>query len=84
MVKRRREDYTRIGEFKAPWNLPGIGRTILKITVLVDLDELLLKQAPLALANKYKHNKQTYGPFRVTVKELERKADEETNESNAD
>lgn len=75
MVKKRREDYIRIGEFKAPFKLES-GQTVFKITVMADLDEILTKQGPLALANKYQHNKQTYGPFRVTVKEIEKKQDE--------
>ena len=77
MVKKKREDYARVAEFKAPFNLPGLGRTVFKVTVLVDLEELLDKQGSLAVANKFRANKQTYGPFRVTIKEVVDKPKEE-------
>jgi hypothetical protein len=73
MVKKKREDYTQLAEFKAPWEIPGGGQVTLKVTVLVDLDELLDKQAPLVSINFRKQNKQTYGPFRVTLKEATEK-----------
>jgi hypothetical protein len=73
MVKKRREDYVRVAEFKAPWTPPGLNRITVKITILVDLEDLLEKQGPLVIANQRHNNKQTYGPFRVTIKEIESK-----------
>jgi hypothetical protein len=77
MVKKKREDYWRVAEFKVPFKLPGIEQTMFKVTVLADLDELLNNQGALAVANKFKANKQTYGPFRVSVKEVVNKPKEE-------
>jgi hypothetical protein len=43
-------------------------KRVFKIRFLVNTDALLLTMGPLAIASKYCHNKQTYGPIKVEVR----------------
>jgi hypothetical protein len=43
-------------------------RTVFKLKFLVNTDALLLTMGPLAMASKFGHNKQVYGPIRVEVR----------------
>lgn len=61
MAKRRRQDYTYLGEFTS-----SSGKDY-KIRVLVDLKEILALQGPLANVSRYHRHRQAYGPFKVTV-----------------
>lgn len=43
-------------------------KRIFKIRFLVNTDALLLVMGPLAIASKYCHNKQVFGPIKVEVR----------------
>lgn len=66
--KKKREDYTLIGDFSFTF----YGK-LYHVKVLADLDQLLEVQGQLARASTSKRNKQDYGPFRVTVTAAEEK-----------
>jgi hypothetical protein len=63
MVKKSRKDFTYIGEY--PFDYEGAGYTI---RVLIDAQEILGLQAQKARTSNFKHHRQSYGPFKVTVK----------------
>jgi hypothetical protein len=66
MSKTKRSQYTALNEglVVADHNL----KRVFKIRFLVNTDALLLTMGPLALASKFGHNKQTYGPIKVEVR----------------
>jgi hypothetical protein len=66
MTKTKRSQYTALndGLVVADHNL----KRVFKIRFLVNTDALLLTMGPLALASKFGHNKQTYGPIKVEVR----------------
>jgi hypothetical protein len=66
MTKTKRSQYTSLndGLVVADHNL----KRVFKIRFLVNTDALLLTMGPLALASKFGHNKQTYGPIKVEVR----------------
>jgi hypothetical protein len=66
MTKTKRSQYTALndGLVVADHKL----KRVFKIRFLVNTDALLLVMGPLAIASKYCHNKQQYGPIRVEVR----------------
>jgi hypothetical protein len=70
-AKKKREDYTQIWD----GSFTFYGK-LYHVKVLADLEQLVELQGHLALANKFKKNKQDYGPFRVTVTAIEDKPKE--------
>lgn len=66
MTKTKRSQYTLLsdGLLVADHKL----KTVFKIRFLVNTDALLLTMGPLALASKFGHNKQVYGPIKVEVR----------------
>lgn len=66
MSKTKRSQYTLLsdGLIVADHQL----KRLFKIRFLVNTDALLLTMGPLALASKFQHNKQVYGPIKVEVR----------------
>ena len=66
MSKTKRSEYVLLSErlIVADHKL----KRVFKIRFLVDTDALLLVMGPLALASRFLHNKQVYGPIKVEVR----------------
>lgn len=62
MTKKSREGLTIIGEVKTK-----SGSDSFKVKVLADLFQIIATQGLLATQSNFGHNRQVYGPFKVTV-----------------
>lgn len=62
MSKKSRKDFVYLGEYEFV-----TGEDRWAIRVLADCNELIDLQGDKAKASHFKHNRQSYGPFKVTV-----------------